>query len=166
MIMGGRRGTSARRAISPLIATVVIIAITLIASVAVSGFVFGFSASAENTALVQVTSITIPTTVNLGITVVVCSPNSGNSFGGYVQLYNSGTAATYVNSLVFTYAGDTLSVVPSGIPGVSCTIPPESSLYLLVISLPVSMSIPVGNPYTGYVSTSNGADVLFVGSFV
>ncbi|HEV2389999.1 MAG TPA: archaellin/type IV pilin N-terminal domain-containing protein [Nitrososphaerales archaeon] len=164
-LRGGRYRKSTRRAISPLIATVVIIATTLIASVAISGFVYGFSSSAENNALVEVTGIMIPTTVNLGVTVVVCSPNSGNSFGGYVQLYNSGTVATYVNSLVFTYAGVTLSVAPSGIPGVSCTVPPESSLYLLVISLPVSLSSPVGSPYTGYVSTSNGADVLFLGSF-
>jgi hypothetical protein len=156
-----RRGRG-RRALSPILATVVIISTTLIASIAVSGFVFGLSGSAENTALVSVVGISIPTTVDLGPSIVVCSPNSGNSFGGVVRLYNSGTASTQAAFLVFTYAGVTFSVRPSG----SCTISPESSLYLLVISLPVTLSVDVGAPFTGYVSTANGAEVLFTGSFV
>jgi len=161
MRTGGRRRGSARKGISVIIGTVLIIAVTLIASIAVSGFVFGISATAENTAQVQVNSITIPTTVDLDTSIVVCSPNSGNSFGGYVQLYNSGTASTRADALVFTYAGVTFSVIPFG----SCNVPPESSLFLLVISLPVSVSVSVGDPYSGYVSTGNGAEVLFVGSF-
>jgi flagellin-like protein len=162
----GRHSTPARRAISPIVATVVIIAGTLIASVAISGFVYGFSASEENTALAQVIGITVPTSVNLGTTIVDCSTNSEGSFAGYVQLYNSGVVGTHVDSLVITFAGVTLTVVPSALPGMPCTVPPESSLFLLVIALPVTASIPVGIPYTGYVSTSNGAEVLFVGSFI
>src|SRR5437588_4395411 len=44
-----------RRAISPIIATVLIIAVTLIASVAVSGFVFGIFGEGQNSAQVAVT---------------------------------------------------------------------------------------------------------------
>src|SRR5260370_4045944 len=44
-----------RRAISPIIATVLIIAVTLIASVAIGGFVFGIFAQGQNSAQVAVT---------------------------------------------------------------------------------------------------------------
>src|SRR5437660_7735113 len=42
-----------RRAISPIIATVLIIAVTLIASVAIGGFVFGIFRSEEHTSELQ-----------------------------------------------------------------------------------------------------------------
>jgi flagellin-like protein len=148
-----------RRAISPIIATVLVIAITIIASVAVAGFVFGTASSGENTAQVQTVSVTIPASVGMGPSIVVCAPDSGNSFGGWVQLYNSGTATTKASLLVLDFGGVTVSIDPGG----SCAIPPESSLYLLVISLPSAGS--VGDPFTGYVTTANGADVLLVGSF-
>src|SRR5271154_4650843 len=45
-----------RKAISPIIATVLIIAVTLIAAVAIGGFVFGIFGSASSSAQVQVTS--------------------------------------------------------------------------------------------------------------
>jgi flagellin-like protein len=148
-----------RRAISPIIATVLVIAVTLIASVAVGGFVFGTASQGANVALVQTVSVTIPVTVGFGSSIVACSPNNGNAFGGWIQLYNSGTASTTASFLVLNYGGATVSITPSG----SCIVPPESSLYLLVISLPSTGK--VGDPFTGYVTTSNGALVLFVGSF-
>ena len=156
-----RHLASKRRAISPIIATVLIIAVTLIASVAIGGFVFGTTASGENTAQVAVVGITIPASVDLGPSIVTCSPNNGNTFGGYIQLYNSGTAATSANSLIFNYGGSAYTVAPSG----SCIVAPETSLYLLIISLPIPSTAMTGDPYSGYVSTGNGAEVLFVGTF-
>ncbi len=54
-----RNGKYERKAISPIIATVLIIAVTLIAAVAIGGFVFGIFGSASNTAQVEVTAVTL-----------------------------------------------------------------------------------------------------------
>ena len=51
--LNGKNGQ--RKAISPIIATVLIIAVTLIASVAIGGFVFGIFAQGQNSAQVAVT---------------------------------------------------------------------------------------------------------------
>ena len=126
---------------------------------AVSGFVFGTASQGENSALVQSVSVTIPATVGYGPSIVVCAPNTGNSFGGWIQLYNSGTRSTTASYLVLNYGGTIFSITPSG----PCVIQSQSSVYLLVISLPRTGN--VGDRFTGYVTVSNGADVLFVGSF-
>jgi hypothetical protein len=155
---------------APIIATVVIIVTTLVLSVAVTGFIFGLSSSSANTAEVEVVGTTIPTEVNVGASIAVCSPNpisSGGGFGpggggGMMALHNSGTVSARANSLVITFAGGTYDVVPSG----SCYVAPDSTLYLLVFSLPATISVITGTPFVGYVSMGNGADVLFAGSFV
>src|SRR5271169_3542280 len=64
---GSRRGardyktkfSGHRKAISPIIATVLIIAVTLIAAVAIGGFVFGIFGSSSNSGEVQVTGIAL-----------------------------------------------------------------------------------------------------------
>jgi len=162
----GRRRAFSRLGIAPIIATVLIIVSTIILSAAVTSSIFGLSSSAANTAQVQVTGITVPTEVLLGVSVVVCSPSIGNtfghSFGGYVALSNTGTVSTRANSLIFSFAGTTVDVIPTG----SCNVAPDSTLYLQVIALPVTLIATSGDPYAGYVSMANGAEVLFVGSFV
>lgn len=155
------RGPS-RRGISPIVATVLIIAITLVASVAVGGFTYGIFGSSANTAQVSVDASSVPAAVGLGATLVYCSGGSevGAAVSGYLALYNSGTAATTATSLVFNYDGAAISTQLSG----PCTIAPESTDYVIIISLPYQTS--VGVQYGGYVSTSNGAEVLFAGAFI
>ena len=54
-----------RRAITPIIATVLIIAVTLVAGVAIAGYVFGLFGAGTQTAQVQVLSTSIPSGVIL-----------------------------------------------------------------------------------------------------
>ncbi|MDA4116402.1 MAG: type IV pilin N-terminal domain-containing protein [Thaumarchaeota archaeon] len=152
--------TRKRSALSPIIATVVLIAITLVAATAIGGFAFGVFSSTDNTAQVEVTQTSIPASVGIGVDIVYCSVSTGNSVGdGYIQLSNSGTASTTANSATFTYDGASTQVSLTG----PCTVGPESTIYILILALPFQASS--GLQYTGYVSTANGADVLFTGGF-
>ena len=121
--------------------------------------VYGTLGSSANSARVEVTGTMVPAAVALGVTYVVCASASGNSFAGYIQLYNSGTSATVATSFTMTYAGSVVQVPLSG----SCKIAPESTLYLVIYSLPYFVN--TGVAYTGYVSTANGAEVLLASAF-
>src|SRR5689334_2143472 len=93
MIKGrnGMHGT--RRAISPIIATVLIIAVTLIAAVAIGGFVFGIFGSSSSTAQVSVTSQNLVAASNLlaGTTATFACNVAGAA--NNLVLTNTGTAA-------------------------------------------------------------------------
>lgn len=156
------RTSRPRKAIAPILATVIIIASTIVITVAMGGFIFGTLGNSANAALVDAQNVEMPADIDTGFTFLLCAPNQGNFFGGYVALYNSGTVATRVDALTFTYAGSTQTMVPQG----SCVIPPETSLYVLVVALPLVFQPIIGNPYSGYVSAANGAEILFDGSFV
>jgi archaeal type IV pilus assembly protein PilA len=80
-----------RKAISPVIATVILIAITLIAAIAIAGFVFGLFGSFTANAQVTATAS--------------CSPTGAT--GCTVNLSNTGTANTNVLSATITFAGTT-----------------------------------------------------------
>lgn len=147
---------------APILATVIIVASTIVISVAMGGFIYGTLGTSANSALVDAQSVQIPADIDTGFAFLLCAPNQGNFFGGYVALYNSGTVATHVNALTFTYAGSTQTMVPQG----TCVIPPDTSLYVLVVALPLMFQPVTGNPYSGYVSAANGAEILFDGSFL
>ena len=65
-----------RKAISPVLATVILIAITLIAAIAVAGFVFGLFGSFTSSATVQVVQAALPH----GVVSAACS------FMGFVRM--------------------------------------------------------------------------------
>jgi flagellin-like protein len=150
-----------RRGISPILATVLIIAVTLVASVAIGGLAYGVLGSAANSAQVQVMTTIVPAAIGYGVDYAYCSTTPGNIFGGYIQLYNSGTGSTSARVINFVYDGVTVDLNPSSAN--PCTIAPDSSLYLVILSLPLAVSR--GVPYSGFVSTANGAEVLFTGTF-
>jgi flagellin-like protein len=154
-------GNARRRAISPILATVLIIAVTLVASIAIGGLAYGVLGSAADSAQVQVMTTTVPAAIGYGVNYAYCSTTPGNIFGGYIQLYNSGTGSTSARDISFVYDGATVLLTPSSAN--PCTIAPDSSLYLVILSLPLAVS--TGVPYSGYVSTANGAEVLFTGTF-
>src|SRR5216684_4215760 len=93
-----------RRAISPIVATVLIVAVTLVASVAIAGFVFGIFASQGNTAQVAVTATALKaadflsTGTSTGFTCGVVA-------GSYLTLTNSGTAQVSATSMTLVVAG-------------------------------------------------------------
>ena len=132
-----------RTAVSPVLATVVLIAITLIAAIAIGGFVFGLMGTFTNTAVVSV------------YTVINCS---GNVEACTLVLTNSGTgnsALTGTCQLTFgggRYTG-TAALISGSLNGGS-----KALVLCLSNALPVAAA---GTQITGSVSIENGAEVFF-----
>jgi flagellin-like protein len=136
-----------RKAISPVLATVILIAITLIAAVAIAGFVFGLFGSFTSSAQVsaQVTSCTYAATNN------VCN----------VVLTNSGTSNTVATSCSINIGGAAKIGAVSGVTLISasstaaaiCTVNPAGG----------SAAQTVGSQAVGSFGLSNGASVPFSG---
>jgi flagellin-like protein len=139
-----RKGGS-RRAISPVLATVILIAITLIAAVAISGFVFGLMGTYTSVAEVSSSAVGCSGTPevctvalqNTGSANVVLAGTCTLSFGGGLH---PSTAALLSGNL---NAGSQASV--------SCTSPG-------------SFHAVAGTQITGSIALGNGAEVLFAGT--
>jgi len=147
--------TSRRKAISPVLATVILIAITLIAAIAIAGFVFGLFGSFTSSAQVsaQVTSCTAynaPPTLNHAnnnqCTVVLTNTGTSNVqvVGGSVQI---GGVAVACNA------------APTG------TISASSSLSVTCLQAAATNAQTVGSQAIGQFSLSNGASVPFSGTW-
>lgn len=148
-----------RRAISPIIATVLIIAVTLVAAVAIGGFVFGLFGASASTAQVQATAAIISSTVTSAQTGSVSCASSAPS-NNFVTLFNQGTASTTINLVVVQFGGTTMTVAPTG----TCGVTAGSTLYLSIGS--VTGATPVkGVQFTGFAGATNGAQVVFAGAF-
>jgi len=137
--------TRKRKAISPVLATVILIAITLIAAIAIAGFVFGLFGTFTKTATV------VGSTVSCNDTTGFCTVdliNSGNAntatSGGCTESFGG---ATYQGTVT---AG---TIVPAGGGGVPLTC-----------TLPHSEALVGGESVTGSVTLTNGGLVLFSGS--
>src|ERR1700691_2150263 len=94
-----------KKAISPIIATVLIIAVTLIAAVAIGGFVFGIFGSASSSAQVQVTSQNLVAADLLSSNTAAAPTCSITGAANDLTLTNAGTAATTVTGVTVTWAG-------------------------------------------------------------
>ena len=137
---GGRKG------ISPVLATVVLIAITIVAATSIAGFVFGLLGSFTSTATVSATSVSCTGTPE------VCTLIASNTGSG-------STGITGVCSLTFggnSYAG-TAALVSGNLNGggsgkITCTSNTPSS------------HATSGSQITGWFTVGNGADVLFSAS--
>ena len=81
-----------RKAISPVLATVILIAITLIAAIAIAGFVFGLFGTFTTNALVTGSVVTCDAT----------SPANCD-----VRLVNTGTSNTHAIACSLTFGGTT-----------------------------------------------------------
>jgi flagellin-like protein len=154
-----------RKAISPIIATVLIIAVTLIAAVAIGGFVFGLFGSSSSTA--QVTSVNaalihLPVGAGLAVT---CASSAGATPGGFVQLQNTGTVNTVITAVSLTYGGSTYSATLTSCLGSQLgTVTAGSSLFLQ-FTANAALASTSGQQFNGFVVTSNGAQVVFAGTF-
>jgi flagellin-like protein len=148
-----------RKGISPVLATVILIAITLIAAIAIAGFVFGLFGTFQNPPQISANS----------------SLAASNGPTGTITLYNSGTSSAMIQSVSLTYNGqscDSLMLstgsVPSGQstaiqiqPG---TFSPGSSTYQC--GQQGTTSVPTaGTTYTGIVVINGGYDIPFTGTF-
>jgi flagellin-like protein len=159
-----------RKAISPIIATVLIIAVTLIAAVAIGGFVFGIFGSASSSAQVQVTSQNLIAADLLSSDTAAAPTCSVTGAANDVTLTNTGTAATTVTGITITWAGAvnsfsvaTCTVAAAGNAGATTNGNPISILFGLANQL--TTTAVTGQTYTGTVTLGNGAVLLFTGTF-
>jgi flagellin-like protein len=160
--MQGKGRRKQRRAVSPVLATVILIAITLIAAVAIAGFVFGLFGAFTSTAQISITSVS-------------CSAN--NKLCTLV-LTNSGTASTQSGtSGTITFGGQTVTMQCGATPltsvsgsttvttgGTGTTAITAGQSQLIYCSWNPSGAQP-GQQFVGAVSLANGAQVQFSGTF-
>ena len=168
--MNIRNGKYGRKAISPIIATVLIIAVTLIAAVAIGGFVFGIFGSASSSAQVQVTGQNL-VAADLLSTNAAASPTCNVAGAANdLTLTNTGTAATTVTGVTITWAGAVNSfsiaactAAAAGNAGATSNGNPVNILFTATNHL--STDAVTGQSYTGTVTLGNGAVLLFTGTF-
>ena len=156
-----------RRAVDSIVATVVVIAVTLIAAVAVSGFVFGSFGGGANAPTVGVTGVSLYGSdfqASGSSTTFTCSTAPG--LGSSLALTNTGTGLTSVTSVTFRWAGGNTVYNPSGSCNIGATGSAASTLYLLFpITSTIAPSALSGQPFTGSVSLSSGAQPLLTGTW-
>jgi flagellin-like protein len=135
-----------RKAISPVLATVILIAITLIAAIAIAGFVFGLFGSFTSSAQVsaQVTSCTHVLLNN------VCN----------VTLTNSGTSNVAATSCSIQTSG---TAVTGAVTAAPLNIP--ASANAAAVCTAAGAAKTVGSQAVGSFALSNGASVPFTGTW-
>ena len=177
-----------RRAITPIIATVLIIAVTLVAGVAIAGYVFGLFGAGTQTAQVQVLSTAVPSAVVAvnGYARNVTSPGSGvvglaiyctadgDHFSGNgsnvatLRFTNKGVVNTKVIGIALTFGGVTYAASFSGTyPQTGCTIASSGSItmYLTRVSVATGVAVTAGGQFVGTITLSTGAQIPFTGAF-
>jgi len=165
------RTTCGRKGISPIIATVLIIAVTLIAAVAIGGFVFGIFGSSSSSAQVSVTAQNLIATDNLAAGTTTTFACNVAGAANDLTLTNTGTAATTVTGVTVTWAGAVNSFTPS----TACTVAAAGNAGATTNGNPISLNFPTtnklssnavtGQSYTGTVTLGNGAVLLFSGTW-
>ena len=161
-----------RRAISPIVATVLIVALAVIASIAVSGFVFGTLSTQENSPQVSVVAASFAaadfeTGSHGGLTT---SFTCGAATGSYLKVSNTGTAGTEVTAVTLTWAGSINVYSLSGSCAVGANGSVNSTQFLLFSGDPRATKVLTANAvsagiFTGTVALSNGAVLLYTGTF-
>jgi len=144
-----------RKGISPVLATVILIAITLIAAIAVAGFVFGLFGTFTSTARVQIATATIVHSAT--------TPGAASS----LLALNTGTSNTNANSVSLTFGGQTCSpaITLGPIPLTAGTTPGVSIPLTAASGSCATVASTAGEAFTGMVYLSNGAQVPFSGVF-
>ncbi len=140
-----------RKAVSPVLATVVLVAMTLISAISIGGFVFGLFGGFTTTAQVQAQ--------------VTSCGKSGNTCT--LTLYNSGSG----NAAIFTgascatlkYSGQTV-LATSCTGGSGSTVVGGSSL-TVTLTFASTFNAVSGTQLSGWISINNGAQALFSGTF-
>jgi len=143
--------TKRRKAISPVLATVILIAITLIAAIAVAGFVFGLFGSFTSTAHVMA-SVASCTTVSGNLVCTLTVQNTGTANAAETSCTIQLAGAPVVGTWAYGKVGATTQttfVAGTTQTGATCTI--------------AGTEPPVGSMAEGTIATSNGASVPFSG---
>ena len=122
-----------RKAISPVIATVILIAITLIAAIAIAGFVFGLFGSFTSNAEVTATA--------------TCSATS--PYDCTVTLSNTGTANTNVLSASITFGGKTVPLTLTAATTNACAASGSAWAVTAGTTCAITGAVSSGTPSTG-----------------
>ncbi len=135
----GRR----RKGISPVLATVILIAITLVAATSIAGFVFGLMGTFTSTAAVSASSVSC----------------SGTPESCLLSATNTGTGSTAITGVCqMTFGGaaylGTATMVSGSLNG-------GSAAQIRCTSNTALSHSPAGSQITGSFTVGNGADVLF-----
>ena len=137
-----------RKAISPVLATVILIAITLIAAIAIAGFVFGLFGSFTSVARV---SASVTTCSYSGVnTYVTCT----------LSMDNTGTANTVAVACSMTYGG----VTYTGTIGGTTTLTAGQTESTTCHNAAASPDPGAGVSIVGSVSASNGGSIPYTGT--
>jgi len=136
-----------RAAISPVLATVILIAITLIAAIAIAGFVFGLFGTFTATARVSATAIS-------------CQSKATNGTLAYciASLTNNGNAAVTVQGCSFTGSGGGVGTMHD--KSASATIASGASASF-GCAAPATLTAGAGTSVAGSFALSNGGSALF-----
>lgn len=134
-----------RKAISPVLATVILIAITLIAAIAVAGFVFGLFGSFTSSAQVSAVLVSCPRVAPVICSVSLQNTGSSNASPTACSIQLNGVATSGTTSVTAVTAG-------AGAVSETCT--------LLVAA---GAGGAVGSTAQGSFTLSNGATVPFTG---
>jgi flagellin-like protein len=137
-----------RKAISPVLATVILIAITLIAAIAIAGFVFGLFGSFTSSAQVSAQD-----TSCVGAT-DYCK----------VSLTNSGTSNVAVTGCSIQIAGTARLNTTASLTTARFNVPASGSATFNCVPAAVTAQT-VGSQAIGSFSLSNGASVPFSGTW-
>jgi flagellin-like protein len=152
MVLHGRK----RKAISPVLATVILIAITLIAAIAIAGFVFGlfgsFTSSAQVQASVTTCTYAVPTYESCTLQVL----NSGSA--------NTATAGCSLTLGGVTYTGTTGAVANHVQAAITATAGGSTTIFCNLAAATPAVAPPLGSRITGSLQMTNGASVPFSGT--
>jgi len=142
-----------RKAISPVLATVILIAITLIAAIAIAGFVFGLFGSFTSTARVSVISTSL-------------THNAATPFmTGSINVQNIGTSNTNVNSMTVSYGGVQCAPQINGGNPQLVTAGVASVTVSLTAVGTCTAATNAGEAFVGSLALSNGGQIPFSGVF-
>jgi len=139
--------TKKRKAISPVLATVILIAITLIAAIAIAGFVFGLFGSFTSSAQVSASVTSCVKATGL-CTLTLTNSGTSNVVSNSCRIQDLGTSAA--GTIAFVAPSTTLTVPAGGVAHQSC-------------SLGAASNSAVGSQAIGSIGMSNGATVPFSG---
>jgi len=142
---------------------VLIIAVTLIAAVAIGGFVFGIFGTASQTAQIAVTTVTAPKAdfAAAGTTFSCATTAIGAATNAYLVLTNTGTAAATATVVTVTWAGQNNAFTPAAACSIGAAGSATATTYInLLAGATLTTGAVTGQTFQGTVTLSNGAEVL------
>jgi hypothetical protein len=155
-----------RRGVDSIIATVLVVAVALAASLAVSGFVFGVTGRAQDSAKVTVTGSALVAADFVSTSPATVFTCASASPGSDLSLTNTGTLGVSVASVSINWAGSSTTYAVSGSCSIGAVGSPTSSIYIVFpTTTKLAPSAIAAQNYSGTVTLSNGAQLLFTGAW-